>query len=111
MNKIKNILIATVFLATLLHFPFILCLSEDAEQVLGQADTTETEDLITEPITSEEALLRSTSSEGQVPQEETIKTPSATAQWDNHLDALKEKDQYWNQNSNIPTNDWKEKAI
>ena len=95
MNKIKNIVIAAVFLSTLLHFPFTLSLSEDAEQVLGQAYTAEpaeTEDIVTEPISSDEEK-------------------KAVAGWDNHLDALKEKDQYWNQNSNIPTNDWKEEAI
>src|SRR5579862_8869974 len=116
MNKIKNILIVTVFLYPLLQPTLILSLSEDAEQVLGQADAVEpleTEDIITEPISSEETLLRSplilssSKDEGQVSQEE----KKATAQWDNHLDALKEKDQYWNNNSNIPTNDWKEEAI
>src|SRR5579863_872171 len=99
MNKIKNILIVTVFLYPLLQPTLILSLSEDAEQVLGQADAVEpleTEDIITEPISSEE-----------ISQEE----KKAVAGWDNHLDALKEKDQYWNNNSNIPTNDWKEEAI
>jgi hypothetical protein len=62
MNKIKNILIVTVFLYPLLQPTLILSLSEDAEQVLGQADAVEpleTEDIITEPISSEETLLRS----------------------------------------------------
>jgi hypothetical protein len=116
MNKIKNIVIATIFLSTLLRFPLILpalrsfneegSMSKDAEQVLGQADTSEpveTEDIITESISPETPQEPENLTKEQL--------PSATAQWDNHLDALKEKDQYWNQNSNIPTNDWKEKAI
>lgn len=99
MNNVKTIVVATILLSA--------SMVSNQEYSAYTKEPVEIEDIITEPISSE------ISTEEQTVSTETAeeKTPSATAAWDNHLDALKEKDQYWNKNSNIPTNDWKEKAI
>src|SRR5579863_10510662 len=96
MNKIKNIVITAI----LLNIGSI----SNQEYNPNTTEPVETEDIITEPILPDE-----------IPQEKLVEeqnTPTNTIKtWDNHLDASKEKDQYWNQNSNTPTNDWKEEAI
>lgn len=98
MNKIKNIVIATILLCT-------LC----STSVKGQ--DANTEDIITEPISSDETLISSLISSKD--EEEQTQSQSPTAQWNNHLNSLTgdQGDQYWDKNSNTPTNDWKEEAI
>ncbi|HEX4069487.1 MAG TPA: hypothetical protein VHX42_05305, partial [Candidatus Babeliales bacterium] len=98
MKNKKTIVIATFLLGSLLHSPFILSLSTDAEQILNS------EDIITEPISSDEIQETASTAEQE-------KEAAKIQSWDNHLDALKEKDQYWDKNSNTPTNDWKEEAF
>jgi hypothetical protein len=93
MNKIKNIFIATLLLNTSTVF----------NQEFIQQSPTSTDDIINEtisPETTQEATENLTTEE-----QEAIK------KWNAHLEALKEKDNDWNKNSNIPTNDWKDEAI
>ncbi len=93
MNKIKNIFIATLLLNTSTVF----------NQEFIQQSPTSTDDIISEtisPETTQEATENLTTGE-----QEAIK------KWNAHLEDLKEKDNDWNKNSNIPTNDWKDEAI
>ena len=103
MNKAKNIVIAILLLYT-------AAISNQEQTISIEPDIAE---MITEP-TSVEEVEKTTSEEKAASssrEEASTTPPSATAEWNNHLESLKEKDLHWNKNSNIPTESWKEEAI
>src|SRR6266404_9873386 len=122
MNNVKIIVVATVLL---FHSPIILDASSSsavnappARRSLGEVGSKD------EPISTEttQESEKTPEEEATPSEEETIKEKtqpaiaSATAgteieKWNDHLESLKEKDQHWNNNSNIPTDSWKEQAL
>lgn len=99
MNYLKTICIATILLN--LHvtraFEYPAYTQEEPANLEETAEPISTEEPQQEIPTSNEV------------QEENI--VSATAEWNNHLTELAEPGQYWNVNSNIPTDSWKDKAF
>src|SRR6266849_6158197 len=95
MNYLKTIFIATI----LLNLNYVIA----SEYI---AYTQEPTDLEAQTTLTEEATPVAAP-----PTQEGTKEITAIETWNNHLTILAEQGQYWNVNSNIPTDSWKEEAF